>query len=242
MRIAMTSDIHGHLPKIPDCDLLLIAGDVCPGSEEGPQRRWLASEFAPWMWELRRRGIVVVWIAGNHDVALEADPLPQELRGAGIYLQDSGIAFRGQKIYGSPWSRIILPLAFCLPEVGEEDVIERGGVRGDLETAYSLIPPEVDILVVHGPPLGYGDRAPLDGGAALGGKPGFASGVERVGSPSLLARIDEIKPRLVVCGHIHEDHGVFSRGETTIVNASLLDAKREPGNPPIPLDLPLAPA
>lgn len=51
MRIAATSDLHGHLPEVPDCDLLLIAGDICP-LEDGSirvQGRWLDTELLGWL-------------------------------------------------------------------------------------------------------------------------------------------------------------------------------------------------
>jgi len=41
------------------------------------------------------------------------------------------------------------------------------------------------------------------------------------GSKELRSIIENCKPRLVVCGHIHEDPGITTLGNTTIVNCSL---------------------
>jgi Icc-related predicted phosphoesterase len=41
------------------------------------------------------------------------------------------------------------------------------------------------------------------------------------GSKELRSLIDICKPRLVLCGHIHEDPGVIVSGKTTVVNCSL---------------------
>jgi Icc-related predicted phosphoesterase len=41
------------------------------------------------------------------------------------------------------------------------------------------------------------------------------------GSKELRSLVDTYKPRLVLCGHIHEDPGVTVSGTTTVVNCSL---------------------
>jgi hypothetical protein len=56
-RIVCTADIHEHLPEIPGCDLLLIAGDVSFALKgdlatehafiEGPFAEWLERVPAP---------------------------------------------------------------------------------------------------------------------------------------------------------------------------------------------------
>ncbi len=63
--------------------------------------------------------------------------------------------------------------------------------------------PEGAILVLHSPPQGHCD----------------AGGGGHFGSAALLRAIEEKRPRLAVCGHIHESWGCESRiGETPVHN------------------------
>ncbi|HEX8754125.1 MAG TPA: metallophosphoesterase family protein [Solirubrobacterales bacterium] len=64
--------------------------------------------------------------------------------------------------------------------------------------------PEEAVLVLHSPPQGHCDS----GGDGT-----------HFGSPALLAAIEEKRPRLAVCGHIHESWGCESQvGPTPIRN------------------------
>ncbi len=64
--------------------------------------------------------------------------------------------------------------------------------------------PEGAVLVLHSPPQGHCDT---NGGG------------DHFGSRSLLEGIEEKRPRLAVCGHIHESWGCESRiGETPVHN------------------------
>jgi Icc-related predicted phosphoesterase len=65
---------------------------------------------------------------------------------------------------------------------------------------------ETSVLVTHVPPYKIQDKIFL-------GNHG--------GSRELREIIDSCKPRLVLCGHIHEDPGVTTIGTTTVVNCSL---------------------
>jgi uncharacterized protein len=76
----------------------------------------------------------------------------------------------------------------------------------DDEAAAAMLAPCPDgaVLVLHSPPRGHCD-ASADGTS--------------FGSPALLRAIEEKRPRLAVCGHIHESWGCESRiGETPIRN------------------------
>lgn len=201
MKIVALSDLHGYLPDhVPACDLLLLAGDVCPVTDHSLlfQASWLNHEFRQWLHA--QPAAKIVGIAGNHDLVFERAPylVPRDL--PWTYLQDAGMEWQGVKIWGTPWQPVFFDWAF-------------NGDPEKLQRQWSLIPADTDILLVHGPPLGYGDGVP-EGGA-----------VRRCGCPHLLKRIETIQPQLVLFGHIHEGRGDWQLGPTRLANVTLLDAE-----------------
>ena len=64
--VCATADLHGWLPPISPCDLLLIAGDICPPTD---QRHWLDTNFRTWLVDSPARHVVATW--GNNDVVPE---------------------------------------------------------------------------------------------------------------------------------------------------------------------------
>ncbi len=206
-KIVAVSDLHGFLPNIPPCDLLLIAGDICPVTNHKLrfQADWLNTDFRFWLEAAPAEQIV--FVAGNHDLVFQHEPswVPKDLPAA--HLQDGRLEWRGLKIWGTPWQPWFFDWAFNLREP-------------ELKTKWDLIPADTDILVVHGPPFGYGDAVPRQ------------SGVEHTGSPSLLARIEAIAPKLVVFGHIHEGRGEWRVGKTVLANVTVLNGAYDPAFEP----------
>lgn len=143
--VVATSDLHGYLPEIPPCDLLLIGGDICPDGDEEHQAQWLDGPFRRWLEHVSVKEIVGV--AGNHDWVFQNRPdlvptLPWH------YLLDSGISLFGLTIWGSPWQPVFYDWAFNLTEQ-------------ELAQKWALIPEGTDILLLHGPPYRHGDRNEL---------------------------------------------------------------------------------
>jgi Icc-related predicted phosphoesterase len=199
MKIVAMSDMHGELPDVPTCDLLLLAGDLTPVRDHTFmfQASWLDGEFRTWL--KRQPARKIIGIAGNHDFIFERAPdlVPADL--PWTYLQDSGTEWEGLKIWGTPWQPWFFDWAF------------NGGPE-DLKRQWALIPDGTDILVVHGPPYGYGDGVPESDGS-----------LRRCGCPHLLERIRALQPRLVVYGHIHEGRGEWQLGPTRLANVTILD-------------------
>jgi len=154
-----------------------------------------------------------IYISGNHDNYL----VKQQLTGLESnieYLCDSGTEFEGLKIWGIPWSLWFHGVnPKCKAFMGSEN---------DLKKKFALIPDDIDILITHSPPHGILDLC--------------QSG--NVGSKSLRRIMGRVKPKLWVCGHIHEGYGEFkdtslSGTDYHIVNASIMNEHYEPVNKPV---------
>lgn len=219
MRITAVSDLHGHLPDIDPCDLLLLAGDLCPvrgGHDTNTQAAWLNGPFRKWLDEVPAE--TVVGIAGNHDWIFQKAPERVPLGLRWVYLQDSQATIKGLKIHGCPWQPWFHDWAF--------------NARPDqMRYAAGLVPTDTDVLVMHGPPRGYGDRARRYEQMPVHGACGPARfSYENVGCPHLLSRVQLVsRLKLVVFGHIHSGHGRFvierpdQAHDTVLANVSFVD-------------------
>ncbi|MFY4731204.1 metallophosphoesterase family protein [Nitrospira sp. BLG_2] len=208
MKIVAVADQHGYFTEIPECDLLLIAGDICPRDNHtlGYQECWLDSAFKYWLKNQPVKKIILV--AGNHDFIFESrlntalnilKSIPHL-----TYLQDDYCYYEDYKIYGSPWQLYHGGWAFNLYEP-------------ELKEKWDKIPNDTHILVTHSPPKGYGDKAPRtinDDNETQWPEP------EHIGSPSLTEKIKIIQPKLHVFGHIHTGFGQWQLNETILANVA----------------------
>lgn len=89
----------------------------------------------------------------------------------------------------------------------------------------------MDVVVSHGPPHGIGDLAPrriTDSEWPAG---------EHCGSHALRSRLLQIKPKLVVFGHVHEGHGLYDVEGVIFCNASLMNQLFVPTHYPYVFDI-----
>lgn len=230
MRIVATSDLHGSLPEIPECDLLLIGGDVCPDflgpisggagydapdRGAGRQANWLNSDFREWLDRIPAKQ--VVGIAGNHDFVFEHQFLvPRNLRW--VYLEDNTVNVGGVRIAGVPWVPNLPFWAFH-------------ATAPAMRLAFENVEP-CDILLSHGPPYTILDEAPAKYGSAAG---------EHVGSTSAVNAMKRVRPSYFICGHIHEGYGHeefnYKQNTVDVFNVAHMNGEYEPVNAPVVLDL-----
>ena len=139
LKVCCISDLHGFLPIIPECDICIIAGDVCPDSSIELQLGWLNSMFRIWLESIKAKKIIGVF--GNHDRIGEIPVLVPSL--PWILLQDDFFEFENYKIYGMPWT---------LKYHGVFNLSEE-----EFQRKCGFIPEDIDILISHSPPYKVGD-------------------------------------------------------------------------------------
>ena len=137
-----------------------------------------------------------LYVPGNHDTALEKELIDLSKYPTVHVVEHGVIELAGLKIFGSAWTPWFFEWAYnATPPM--------------LERLWNDIPKDVDIVVTHGPAFGILDQC-HDG--------------KKAGCELLLKKLQEVKPRFHICGHIHEEGGKKIKvGRTTFINASVLD-------------------
>jgi Icc-related predicted phosphoesterase len=141
----------------------------------------------------------------------EKSPVIQRLIPEGVhYLKDEALTIDGVKIWGSPYTPWFFRWAFNK---------KRGA---PLAKHWDNIPPDTDVLLTHGPVYGILDTVINE---------------QNAGDKDLLARVLQVRPRVHVCGHIHESYGSVKRHGIKFINACLLNEMYELANKPITFDI-----
>ncbi len=110
----------------------------------------------------------------------------------------TNLHLKGIRTQGIPFVGIGRELPRSLSNIEITDGAVKKPLRKNLD--------ETSVLVTHVPPYKLQDKIFI-------GSHG--------GSKELRRLIDTKKPRLLLCGHIHEDPGVSQSGNTTVVNCSM---------------------
>lgn len=208
LRVVAISDTH-----CKHSNLRIPRGDVLvhAGDVSTRGRREEVVSFLKWF--SAQRFEHKIFIAGNHDFLFEKERPDriQELIPPGItYLNDSGIQINGINIWGSPVTPSFYNWAFNR---------QRGPA---IRKHWEMIPPGTDLLITHGPVYGFLDITATE---------------QHVGCQDLLRTVLLIKPKVHLCGHIHEAYGMIKRSGIRFYNACMVNDQYDLVNQPIVFDL-----
>lgn len=196
MRICALSDNHNNLIDIPECEVLILAGDVSMNG--GPN--WFTNIFIPYLKKQSNKYDVCLIVFGNHDDNIymdgKLDKIRKSLPSYIKILDNESFEYKGINFYGSPNCRYIPGFLNTHSEL-------------ELKNIFSSIPLNTDILITHSPPHGIGDT--VDGEWI------------HFGSESLLQKSKEIKPRIHIFGHVHTGKRYSKEENTEYYNVSIVD-------------------
>lgn len=206
IRIVCVSDLHGvHLDagllKVPAGDVLVVAGDIELTCDQDAQalRQWLAG--MPHTHKVVTFGNMDSWAVSRSEATLSA------ALGGVTVLKDSSADILGYRFVGSPQT----PKFY-----GSFQLSTQASAR---QHWSKVLPPDaqVDVLVTHGPPHGYGD----------------VTQGRHVGDQALLDAVQQLQqpPLLWVCGHIHSSYGMHEvphpGGVIPLANSAMADVRKQ---------------
>ena len=225
--VCAMSDLHGYLPEVEPCDLVLICGDIVPLRIQERTKgsyKWFSTEFKEWAMDLPCDK--VIFIAGNHELSFPNHYNDYKQ----LFYNDSKITYlcheeyiykhkdgKEYNIFGTPYCQEFGNWAFMLPDP-------------ELEEQYSEIPENLDILLVHDQCYGYGDvllqkNCPWANGKHIGNKP-------------LTKAVLEKQPRYLFTAHLHStDHNCIMINNTKRYNVSLKDENYQSVYEPLYLEI-----
>ena len=227
MYVSVISDLHGYLPDLNPCELVLICGDIVPlylQRSSVDTYIWYSTVFKNWAMRLKCQK--VIFIAGNHEISLENEYnkyknlFPNENKVT--YLCHEEYIYKGPdgkeySIFGTPYCKEFGNWAFMLPDP-------------ELEEKYSEIPTNLDILITHDAPYGISD-------VLLQKECKWATG-KHIGNVPLRNAIIQKCPKYVFHGHLHSASHEFELLESSkVVNCSLKDEFYNVLYKPIIIDL-----
>jgi Icc-related predicted phosphoesterase len=92
----------------------------------------------------------------------------------------------------------------------------------EIKKHWDLIPDATDILITHGPAYGILDLTIHN---------------IHVGCEELKDKIESIKPKVHIFGHIHEAYGTYANSNIRYINASVLNVRYQMVNEPLSFNL-----
>lgn len=204
MRILHITDTHGFHEGLDqdwsNIDMVIHTGDASNSRNTSLNALELDAFLQWYNWIPVKHKI---YVAGNHDTALEKWGKDYFDWGDVIYLQDEEVVIEGIKLYGTPWCN----------QYGNWSFMKE---HNKLDTIFKEIPEDTDILCTHQPPKGILDLAPIGNNV-----------LEYCGNKSLLNRVKEVAPDYHLFGHIHnngpcQNYGVYQKekGSTTFINST----------------------
>ena len=209
MKIWFISDTHTRHAEldVPRADVVIHCGD-----EANVRKPWMnrLQSAAFFDWFVRLEIETKIFVPGNHSTAI-ADGLIKPADYPSVrFLIHEAMDLNGFHVFGSPYTPLFFDWAYMKD-------------REELDSYWSEIPADTDILITHGPPKGVRDvtrhwrtKEPI-----------------HVGSKKLTRQVTErIRPRIHAFGHLHDEAGIENFGTETrdgiqFINCSCVDLQGE---------------